>query len=85
VKIVTQHVYPPIPDRSNDWCAYDEDTYDGADDSHPVVGWGATEAEARADFLQIWQDREEQRELDRAGKAVKVWDDVFNRLLGERS
>lgn len=84
MKLVTQHVYPPIPDRRWDWCAWDEDTYDGAEDSNCVVGWGATEEEARKDFMELWQDREEQRELDRAQKAMKVWDDVFDRLLGAR-
>lgn len=57
MNIRTVHVYPPIPIRTSDWCAYDEDTYDGADDSHPVVGWGATEAEARADLAQQLKDR----------------------------
>ena len=54
MNILTEHVYPPIPDRSCDWSAIDGDTYDGAPDTHPPcpVGWGATEAEAIADLLE---------------------------------
>lgn len=40
-KIVTENIYPPIPIRTMDWCAY----YDGDEESGPR-GWGATEAEA---------------------------------------
>jgi len=51
-KIITSHVYPPIPWRGNDWCAHLDD-YDGAPDAGPqVVGWGATEAEAVADLKE---------------------------------
>jgi len=44
-KIVTEHVYPPIPIRSFDWLAY----YDGMEDG--LIGTGATEAEAIADLI----------------------------------
>jgi hypothetical protein len=39
------------PWSSNDFIAYDEDTYDGAEDSHPscrCIGYGRTENEAIA-------------------------------------
>lgn len=39
-KIITKHVYPPIPFRGNDWLAY----YDG--DEEGRCGWGATEEAA---------------------------------------
>ena len=29
MKIRTDYIYPPIPDRSCDWVAVDDDTYDG--------------------------------------------------------
>lgn len=53
-KIVTSHIYPPIPIRQFDWCAvtdnYDADCdQDGFFSTHPV-GYGATEAEAIADL-----------------------------------
>ncbi len=53
-RIVTSHVYPPIPWRGADWCAYVDDW--GADSS--PYGWGATEAEAIADLE--WKLEEEQ-------------------------
>lgn len=60
-KIITAYVFPPIPYRGNDWCAYSDD-YDGAPDAGPqMVGWGATEAEAVADLKQ--QIEEEDRTL----------------------
>jgi hypothetical protein len=33
-KIVTSHVYPPIPARNWDWCAH----YDGEEEAGTVVG-----------------------------------------------
>lgn len=46
-KIVTSHVFPPIPTRQFDWCAF----YDG-DEESGNYGYGATEAEAVKDFLE---------------------------------
>lgn len=56
MRIRTDYVYPPIPDRRFDWSAVDDDTYDGAEDSHCPIGRGATEAEAVADLLQQIED-----------------------------
>jgi len=50
MKIVTSCVCPPIPIRSYDWCAYDDDTYDGS--SGQTIGHGATEQEAIEDLLE---------------------------------
>ncbi len=50
-KIATYHVYPPIPIRSMDWCAF----YEG-DEERGMYGWGRTEAEAVADFLENCAD-----------------------------
>lgn len=50
-RIITEHVYPPIPDRSCDWSAVREG-YDGAPDSHCLIGRGATEAAAIADLVE---------------------------------
>lgn len=44
-KIVTRNIFPPIPDRRFDWCAY----YDG-DEERGSYGYGRTEQEAIADF-----------------------------------
>jgi hypothetical protein len=54
MKISTHYVNPPIPTRNCDWCAVDDDTYDGAEDAHPdarIIGYGATEQEAIADLM----------------------------------
>lgn len=41
-KLITSHVYPPIPDRSFDWCAYVE-----GDEEAGKYGYGATERQPR--------------------------------------
>lgn len=55
-KIITTNVYPPIPIRSFDWCAY----YDG-DEERGEYGYGKTEQEAIAELLDLypWSDRDE--------------------------
>lgn len=55
MKIVTNHDFPPIPDRRWDWSAIDSNTYDGADDSsnRNQVGHGATEQEAIDNLMEI--------------------------------
>lgn len=49
-RIVTTHVYPPIPERGWDWCAHFE-----GDDPDPernrVEGWGKTEFAAIKDLI----------------------------------
>lgn len=45
-RIVTEHIYPPIPVRTMDWCAY----FDGEEELGGY-GYGRTEAEAVADLL----------------------------------
>jgi hypothetical protein len=52
MKIRTSFDHPPIPVRKFDWSAIDDDTYDGAEDSHCPIGHGATEQEAIADLLE---------------------------------
>ena len=46
--IITQYVYPPIPIRSHDWCAYR--------DPEGHLGWGETEEAAIADLKLIEDD-----------------------------
>jgi hypothetical protein len=57
VKVRTDHVFPPIPVRSMDWAAIDDNTYDGAEDSRCPVGRGATELEAIEDLLEQLEER----------------------------
>lgn len=51
IKIITTHVYPPIPVRAYDWSAH----YDGHEEEGPV-GWGKTKAEALADLVELSAD-----------------------------
>jgi hypothetical protein len=51
VKISTEHVYPPIPDRSMDWSAIREG-YCGCGECNPLIGRGRTEDAAIADLLE---------------------------------
>jgi hypothetical protein len=52
--IVTTFVYPPIPVRQFDWCAY----RDGREeDGH--YGWGKSEADAIADLLEYEEENAE--------------------------
>jgi hypothetical protein len=54
-KLVTSHIFPPIPDRRWDWCAYlDNDVED-----ENAYGWGTTEAEAIADWKRLQCEAEE--------------------------
>lgn len=48
--IKVSHVYPPIPIRSMDWCAY----YDGEEEG--AQGWGPTEQAAIADLVENYGD-----------------------------
>lgn len=57
MKIVTHYWMKPIPVRSCDWAAYDQDTYDGAPDSHCPIGYGRTEEEAIKDLLDQIEER----------------------------
>jgi hypothetical protein len=53
MKIRVDCVFPPIPIRTHDFCAYDEDRYDGAPDAGPQnVGWGRTKDEALSDLCE---------------------------------
>lgn len=70
-KIITEHVYPPIPDRSCDWSAVLEG-YDGGDvapgvPSRDPIGRGPTELAAIADLLdqaEAWFTGESPGERD---------------------
>jgi hypothetical protein len=50
-RIITEHVYPPIPDRSMDWSAIREG-YCGCGECNPLIGRGRTEDAAVADLLE---------------------------------
>jgi hypothetical protein len=54
MRIVAVHLPPPIPDRNNDWRAWDDDTYDGPGSP---MGFGATREEAIEDLKQQFIER----------------------------
>ena len=58
--IKTSHEYPPIPTRSMDWCAY----FDGCEEDGRY-GYGATEEEAIADFIETWAEEYEAEDAPR--------------------
>jgi hypothetical protein len=70
-KIVTSHVYPPIPARNWDWCAH----YDGEEEAGNY-GWGRTEAEAIQDFRDYCADAHDAR-LAKA-EAMQRWGDMHD-------
>lgn len=53
LKIKTQYIYPPIPDRSMDWCATYDD-YDGAPDApnRGHIGYGENQQDAIDDLVE---------------------------------
>lgn len=57
MNIRTTPVYPPIPVRTSDWFCYDDDSYCGCGDCHPITGTGATEEEAVLAFVADLLDR----------------------------
>lgn len=53
MKIITNHIYPPIPIRQFDWSAVDDNYEPGC-----PIGYGATEQEAIDDLKQIIENKE---------------------------
>lgn len=51
-KIITVHVYPPIPFRGCDWCAY----HDG-EEERGEYGWGPTKEAALEDLARVDAER----------------------------
>jgi hypothetical protein len=50
-KIITKHVFPPVPVRQFDWAA----VFDGYEPGEHV-GYGRTEQDAIADLVEQWED-----------------------------
>ena len=71
MKIRTEYVCPPIPSRSSDWSAVDDDTYEGG----APIGRGATEVEAVCDLIDQLIDQLESRyeaQLARLQKRIET-------------
>ena len=54
-KITVEHVYPPIPQRCFDYCAY----VDAESGPH---GWGSTKEEAIANLEQLLDEKEQEEQ-----------------------
>lgn len=55
-KVITTNIFPPIPDRRFDWCAY----FDGDepnDNGSMMQGFGATESEAIDDLIRLYEEK----------------------------
>ena len=55
---ITSNTSPPIPTRTHDWCAIDDETYGGEEGD--LVGYGATEIEAIRNLLDLIEERRAQ-------------------------
>lgn len=55
-RIVTSQTHSPLPYRSVDWCAH----YDGEEEAGNY-GYGATEEEAIADFIENCAEEHDER------------------------
>lgn len=58
LKVVTSNIFPPIPDRQFDWCAY----FDGQEDGW--IGYGPTEADAIEDLMIVSEDSRSMAEAE---------------------
>jgi hypothetical protein len=78
--IVTHYV-----DHADQWYAYDEDTYDGAEDAGRrarTVGWGKTEAEAIADLKEQLDEYAEVRVIPTGNNLAPTPQNVSDREHG---
>ena len=66
MNIKTVYWAKPIPIRTGDWCAFDDDTYDGPGS---LIGYGATEEDAIANFWEQYDDSKAQEEADKIDAA----------------
>lgn len=53
--IITNCIFPPIPDRRFDWCAF----YEG-EEERGQYGYGATDAEAVTDLTNNYPDEDDE-------------------------
>lgn len=66
-QIFTRHIFPPIPDRSNDWVAY-------YDPEGGPRGYGATEQDAITDLITEFphDDGEYDRVVETVGNIMSA-------------
>jgi hypothetical protein len=75
-------VFQSLAPDAERYATYNESEYDGAPDAGAqMIGYGPTEADARADFMDLWLERESERDVKRAVQLAKVWDGFLDRLF----
>lgn len=68
------------------YVAYNSDEFDGAPDAGPqMVGYGKTAEEAKAEFMDLWLEREAERDMKAALARAKVWDGMLDTLFGRKA
>lgn len=77
-KIITEHVYPPIPVRDMDWRA----TFDGYEPGDPI-GTGPNEQAAINDLTAQEYERKARREFDELVAAAQCAANVLSLLDAE--
>lgn len=82
MKLITKSEFPPIPNRSMDWCAYVE-----GDEESGNYGWGSTEQAAIDDWIENFAEEYEaeeraQREREADARHNGGLSPVGLRLLG---
>jgi hypothetical protein len=70
-RIIAVNVFPPIPDRRFDWCAY----HDGDEELAHRYGWGSSEADAVADLARLDEEFAEMigGQTEAAVAALQQW------------
>lgn len=77
MKIITQHITPPIPCRLFDWCAY----IDGREEDSWLYGWGRTELAALNQLNMMVDERDDDLSLDE--EEVNAFADAWHELKME--
>jgi hypothetical protein len=77
MKIITQHVFPPIPCRHFDWCAY----IDGREEDSWLYGWGTTERAALDQLNLMVDERDDDLSLSEA--EIEAFADAWTELKVE--
>lgn len=80
MKIKTTYVCPPVPERSFDWSAIDEDTYNG---SGSPIGFGATEQDAVKDLMDQMEKEECPHDEHDHGICLSCGRDIFDDIVGQ--
>lgn len=79
-KIQVSYVYPPIPSRRFDWCAY----IDGHEETN-LYGWGASKLDALKELGAMIEDQYNSPEVDFPGVLAEIENRITGLLKPEES